>query len=244
MTRPLDGKIALVTGASGGIGGAIARRLAAEGAAVMLAFNGHAGAAERVAHEIRVAGGRAATGAADVSDPEAVTHLFQATTEAFGGVDLIVCNAGVYLQKLLVDISDAEFDRVFAINTRGTFLCLREAARHVRDGGRIVVTSSIATHLVWPGNAAYAGSKAAVEQFVRVLSRELGARQVTVNAVAPGATETGMMPDEVRSNAPGITALGRVGRPEDIADAVALLCSDQARWMTGRVIPVDGGIAP
>ena len=130
------------------------------------------------------------------------------------------------------------------MNTRGAFLCLREAARRVRDGGRIVATSSIATHVVWPGNAAYAGSKAAVEQFVRVLSRELGGRRVTVNAVAPGATETAMMPDNVRGMAPTLTALGRVGQPDDVASVVAFLCSAAAGWITGRVIPVDGGIAP
>ena len=244
MTRLLDGKAALVTGASGGIGGAIARRLAADGAAVMLAFNSGSEQAERLADELRTAGGQAATMAADVSDPDAVIHLFRATDAAFGGIDLVICNAGTYLQKPVADTSDAEFDRVFAINTRGTFLCLREAARRVRDGGRIVVTSSIATHVVWPGNAVYAGSKAATEQFVRVLSRELGARQITVNAVAPGATDTEMMPDAVRESAPGMTALGRVGQPGDIADVVAFLCSDMARWVTGRVIPVDGGIAP
>lgn len=244
MSGSLGGKVALLTGASGGIGGAIAHRFAADGAAVMLAFNGNAAAADRIAGEIRAGGGRAATQAADIADPRAVADLFEATAEAFGGIDLVICNAGIYLQKPIIDMSDAEFDRVFAINTRGTFLCLREAARQVRDGGRIVVTSSIATHLVWPGNAAYAGSKAACEQFVRVLSRELGPRQITVNAVAPGATDTEMMPDAVRDSAPGITALGRVGLPTDIADVVGFLCSDAARWLTGRVIPVDGGIAP
>ena len=244
MTNKVDGKVALVTGASGGIGGAIARRLAADGAAVMLAFNGNAASADRIATEIRSGGGHAATQVADISDARAVASLFQAVVEVFGGIDLVVCNAGVYLQKPLAETSDGEFDHVFAINTRGTFLCLREAARRMRDGGRIVVTSTVATHLVWPGQAAYAGSKAATEQFVRVLSRELGPRQITVNAVAPGATDTEMMPAAVRDIAPSTTALGRIGEPDDIADVVAFLCSDDARWMTGRVIPVDGGIAP
>ena len=244
MTLHLEGKVALVTGASGGIGRAIATRLAADGAAVVLAFGTDAKGAADALNHIEASGGRALTHAADLRDAGAVAELFDATTRAFGGIDILVCNAGSYLQKPIAETTEAEFDDIFAVNTRGTFLCLREGARRLHDGGRIVATSSIATHVVWPGNASYSGSKAAVEQFVRVLSRELGGRQITVNAVAPGATDTAMMPDAVRESAPGMTALGRIGTPTDIADVVAFLCSDAARWLTGRIIPVDGGIAP
>lgn len=234
----LDGKVAIVTGASRGIGRAVARRLAGDGARVVVNYLHSAAEAEALAGEIRGLAVRA-----DIAHTGAVRRLFDTAMDAFGGLDILVNNAGIAILKPLSEATEEEFDRTFAINTRGAFFCLKEAAIRIRDHGRIVNISTGATVSGTAGGSFYCGSKAALEQFTRALAREIGHRGVTVNTVSPGITETGILvqyPHLVEA-APKIAALGRIGRPEDIADVVAFLCSEQARWITGQNIQAGGG---
>ena len=236
----LAGKSAIVTGGSRGIGRAICSALAAEGARVVVNYSKSAEEAEVLAARI---GGLAFQ--ADVADAAQVRSLFDAAERAFQGIDILVNNAGVALFKPVAEIEDEEYDRTFAVNARGTFLCCREAARRMRDGGRIVSISSGATVGGSPGGAAYCGSKAAIEQFTRALARELGARQITVNTVSPGFTDTEMfagLPQPIISTAAARTPLGRLGRPEDVASVVAWLCTGDAGWITGQNIQAGGGL--
>ena len=235
----LIGKVAIVTGASQGIGRAIASRLHAAGASVVSSYLPEHGSEEircdaEVGREFAIEG--------DVRSVEFIKRLFEETASRFGPPDIVVANAGINMNKAVVDTTEADFDRMFSVNARGTFFMFREAARQVRDGGRIVGISSNMTLQGRPGIALYAASKAAVEQFARILARELGPRNVTVNAVAPGPTDTSMVSRLSRDTAPGVTPLGRLGQPRDIADVVAFLVSDDARWITGQVIGVNGGI--
>lgn len=236
----ITGKSAIVTGGSRGIGRAICSALAAEGARVVVNYSKSADEAEALA--ARIAG---LAFQADVADGAQVRSLFDSTERAFQGIDILVNNAGVALFKPVAEIEDEEYDRTFAVNARGTFLCCREAARRMRDGGRIVSISSGATVGGSPGGAAYCGSKAAIEQFTRALARELGARQITVNTVSPGFTDTEMfagLPQPFISTAAARTPLGRVGRPEDVANVVTWLCNRDAAWITGQNIQAGGGL--
>ena len=168
--------------------------------------------------------------------------LFDRVDARFGGIDIVVSNAGVLVTAVVADVTEADFDRVFTINTRGAFFVLQESARRVRDGGRIVSISSSITRWPLPLTAVYGGSKAAVELFTRVLAKELGPRGITVNAVAPGGTATEMLSAErVRALAVPETAFGRAGQPKDIADAVAMLEGPTRHWITGQTIHVSGG---
>jgi 3-oxoacyl-[acyl-carrier protein] reductase len=240
--KTIEGKVAIVTGASRGIGRAIAERLAGDGAKVIVNYAGSRDKAAEVVGVIEAAGGQAFAVQADVGSRADVSRLFAETEKKFGQPDILVNNAGVFLMKPLIETTDDEFDKIFATNVRGVFFCLQEAARRIGDNGRIVNLSSVATAASHPGGSVYAASKAAVEQFTRVLAKELGARQITVNSVSPGATETDMMPDAAREIAPKMTALGRLGQPADIADVVAFLASDAARWITGQNIGANGGL--
>jgi 3-oxoacyl-[acyl-carrier protein] reductase len=242
MPDPLDGKIAIVTGASQGIGQAIARRLAQDGAAVALIDIKDDGKASATVSDIERGGGRALAIEADVSDRAAVRSFFDAVIERWGEPHIVVANAGINVTRRVVEATEADFDRIFSVNARGTFFVLQEAALRVAAGGRIVAISTNMTLQTRPGIALYAGSKAAVEQFVRVLARELGERKITVNAVAPGPTDTGMVSQLSRDTAPAATPLGRLGNPEDIADVVAFLSGDDARWVNGQIIGVNGGL--
>jgi 3-oxoacyl-[acyl-carrier protein] reductase len=241
VTR-LGGKTAVVTGGSRGIGGAIAERLAAEGAGVTILHFDDEAQATTTLERIRATGGIVRAINADIRDSAAVTRSFANIEQIVGQIDIVVANAGVNMNRPVVDTTDADFDRIFDVNARGSFFTLREAARRVAEGGRIVAVSTNMTLQSRAGTALYAGSKAAVEQFVRILARELGERRVTVNAIAPGPTNTTMVSQLSRDIAPGITPLGRLGEPRDIAAAVAWLASDDADWVTGQVIGVNGGI--
>jgi 3-oxoacyl-[acyl-carrier protein] reductase len=242
----LSGKAALVTGAGRGIGRAIALRLARDGAAVVVNYAGSRDAAETAVRDIEQAGGRATAVQADVSQVPEVVRLFDGTFDAFGRLDILVNNAGVILYKFLADTSEAEFDRLMAVNVKGTYFCCQQAARRMADGGRVVNFSTSITGLMQPTYSAYAASKGAVEQVTRVLAKELGPRRITVNCVAPGPTDTELFGEgktEDQKQAFGrLAALGRLGRPEDIADAVALLCGPDAGWVTGQTIRVNGGL--
>jgi 3-oxoacyl-[acyl-carrier protein] reductase len=238
--------VALVTGASRGIGRAVAQRLARDGADVVVNYAGSRDAAGAVIRDIEQAGGRAIAVQTDVSQVPEVLRLFDGTFDAFGRLDVLVNNAGVILYKFLADTTEAEFDRLMAVNVKGTYFCCQHAARRMADGGRVVNFSTSISGLMQPTYSTYAASKGAVEQVTRVLAKELGPRRITVNCVAPGPTDTELFGEgktEEQKQAFGrMAALGRLGRPEDIADAVALLCGPDAGWVTGQTVRVNGGI--
>jgi 3-oxoacyl-[acyl-carrier protein] reductase len=239
----LTRKVAIVTGSSRGIGRAVAERLARDGAQVIVNYAKSADAARDVVAGIERAGGKAVAVHADVSRGEDVRRLFD-EAERLGGVDILVANAGALVNKPFAETSDEDYEQIFAVNARGTFFLLREAARRLRDGGRVVTISTAATVLSPPRVSAYVASKAAAEGFTRVLSKELGARGITVNVVSPGATETDMLEDtpEIKAAAPKLSTLGRLGKPSDIADVVAFVVSDDARWITGQTLHASGGL--
>jgi 3-oxoacyl-[acyl-carrier protein] reductase len=242
MAFPLEGKTALVTGSSRGIGRAIVERLAADGARVAINFARNKSPAEEIVKAIKARNGKAIAIQADVAKPTDVARLFDEVEKAVGPIDIVVANAGVYLSKPLVEYTEADYDYVFDINTRGVFFTLQEAARRVRDGGRIIVVSTGGTKMMFPNASLYLGSKAAVEQFARSLSRELGPRQITVNILSPGFTETDMLPEEYRAYGASLSAFNRVGTPQEVADVSAFLASDAARWVTGENIQAGGGV--
>lgn len=243
MHRPLEGKTALVTGSSRGIGRAIAEGLATKGAAVVVNYVGNEKAAREVVAAIEGNGGKAVAIQADVSSIPDIRRLFDETERQMGPIDIVVANVGVAVIKPLVEVTEADFDHVFGTNAKGTFFTLQEAARRVRDGGRIIAVSTGGTKMFFTQTALYLGSKGAVEQFVRVLSRELGPRAVTVNALSPGFTDTDLLPERDRAVAAGMSPFGRIGAPRDVADVAVFLASDEARWLTGENIQAGGGVA-
>jgi 3-oxoacyl-[acyl-carrier protein] reductase len=242
MSRPLEGKTALVTGSSRGIGRAIAERLAVDGVMVIINYARNAKLAEGVVKDILARGGKAVAIQADASKPAEVRRLFDEAEGALGRLDIVVANAGVVLEKPLVESSEEDYDYVFNINTKGLFFTLQEAARRIRDGGRIVVVSTGGTKMHFANMSLYLGSKGAVEQFARSLSLELGRRNVTVNVLSPGFTDTDMLPEQYREYGASLSPFNRVGTPEDVADVAAFLASDQARWITGQNVQAGGGV--
>ena len=245
--RALTGKVAIITGASRGIGRAIAERLAEDGAAVVVNYSHRTARAEGVVAAIEARGGRAVAIQADISRVAEIHRLFQEAISRFGRVDILVNNAAMSLYKSIVETTEEEFDRVFALNARGPFFAMQEAARVLPDHGRIVNISSGATTVGFPSQSVYCGSKSALEQFTLVCANELGPRGITVNAVLAGPTETDML-DGILEHSPEFkamliqrTPMGRIGQPPDMADVVAFLVSDDARWVTGQSIRVDGG---
>ncbi len=243
----LSGKVALVTGGSRGIGAAIARRLAADGAKVVVNYARSEGPADEVVRAIEGTGGEARAVRADLGDPAQVRPLFEATIAAFGRLDILVNNAGVFAMRPLTEVDLAHYSGMFDVNVRGPLLASAEAARRFPpEGGRIVNISSQVVRAAIAGGSVYSATKAALESMTRVHATELGPKGVTVNAVAPGTTDTEMLreglPEEARKMMVGNTAMGRLGTPEDIADVVAFLASDDARWVTGQCIDVSGGL--
>ena len=239
-------KVAIVTGASRGIGAAVAERLAGDGFTVVVNYSGDAKSAEALVRKIESKGGRALTAKADVSDPNAVRRMFDATEAAFGGVDVLVNNAGIMKLAKIADSDDALFDQQVAVNLKGTFNTLREAAKRLRDGGRIVnfSTSVVGTKLETYG--VYIATKAAVEMLSAVLSKEMRGRSITVNAVAPGPTATdlflnGKSPELIDRFAK-MNPLERLGTPADIASAVAFLAGPDGSWINGQVLRANGGM--
>jgi 3-oxoacyl-[acyl-carrier protein] reductase len=239
-------KVAIVTGASRGIGAAVAERLARDHFIVVINYSGQAAPAEALARKIADAGGRALTAKADVSDPQAVRGLFDAAEAAFGGVDVLVNNAGIMTLSRLADTDDAAFDRQVAVNLKGTFNTLREAAKRLRDGGRIINFSSSVVGLLQPTYGVYAGTKAAVEAMSKILAKELRGRNITVNTVAPGPTATDLFlhgkPQEVVDHLAKLAPLERLGQPDDIAAAVAFLAGSDGAWINGQTLRANGGI--
>ena len=243
----LTGKIAVVTGSSRGIGARLAKVLSQAGASVIVNYAGSKSAADKIVDEIESNGGRALALKADVSKAAEVKSMFDSAISAFGKIDILVNNAGIIFYKKLQDTTDEDFDRIFAINVKGTFNTLREAATRIEDGGRIVNLSSSVTRLMLPFYGAYSATKGAVEQLTRVFAKEVGPRRITVNSVSPGPTNTalfseGKTEDDIKRLA-SMAALGRIGEPEDIASAVLFLVSDAAAWVTGQNLGVNGGFA-
>ncbi|ESW87761.1 MULTISPECIES: SDR family oxidoreductase [unclassified Mesorhizobium] len=243
MPKSLQGKTALVTGSSRGIGRAIAEGLASKGAAVVVNYVGNHEAADEVVAAIAGKGGKAMAVQADISSVSDIHRLFDEAESEFGAIDIVVANVGVAVIKPLTEATEADFDHVFGTNAKGTFFVLQEAARRVRNGGRIIAVSTGGTKMFFTQTALYLGSKGAVEQFVRVLSRELGPRGITVNALSPGFTDTDLLPERDRAVAAGMSPFGRIGAPRDVADVAVFLASDEARWLTGENIQAGGGVA-
>ena len=246
MTDTQSRRTAIVTGASRGIGAAIAQRLARDGIAIIVNYAGDVQAAEAVVSGIRNAGGQAEAVKADVSDPAAARRLFDAAEKSFGGVDVIVNNAGIMPLATIAASDDAMFDRLIAVNVKGTFNMMREAATRLRRGGRIINLSSSVVGLLQPTYGVYAGTKAAVEAMTSVLAKEMRGREITVNAIAPGPVATdlflnGKSPELVERIAK-IAPLERLGQPEEIAAAVAFLAGPDGAWINGQTLRANGGI--
>ncbi|MDB5308181.1 MAG: gdhI [Gemmataceae bacterium] len=244
----LAGKVAIVTGGSRGIGAAIARRLAADGAKVVVNYAHSQGAAEAVVAEIRKAGGAAEAVKADVGNPAEIPGLIAAATKHFGRLDILVNNAAVMQRTFLPDVTAEVIDAHFNVNVRGYLLCAKEAAAVIPPGGCIINVSSAISRMAYPGAVVYTATKGAIDVMTRVLAAELGPKGIRVNAIVPGSTRTDMNSEksgktkEEERQEEQATALRRIGEPEDIADAAAFLASDDARWVTGTWLDVSGGI--
>lgn len=240
--KSLSGKVAIVTGASNGIGRAIAERLADGGAIVVVNYNRSEDKAKEVVTVIQAKGGKALAHQADMSQVTEARRLVVETVKQFNRLDILVNNAGKFMPKSLEETTESDFDGVVALNAKGPYFAMQEAARVLKDGGRIVNISTGGTHLAFPGATAYLGTKAALEQYTKGLAQELASKGITVNTVSPGFTETGMMTDEYRQIGTQLSPMKRLGVPKDIADVVAFIVSEEARWVTGQTIQVGGGI--
>lgn len=244
----LEGKVAVVTGASKGIGAAIARTLAKEGAAVVVNYASSKTGADAVVASITAAGGRAIAVRGDVSKAAEAQGLIAAAVERFGRLDVLVNNSGVYEFAAIEEITEAHYRRLFDVNVLGVLLTTQAAAKHLGEGGSVINISSAITHVHTPTAAAYAGTKGAVNAISGVLANELAPRKIRVNVVSPGFVVTegthtaGVVGSDMEAGLVAQTPLGRAGQPDDIAGVVAFLASDAAGWLTGEVITASGGI--
>lgn len=240
----LTEKVAIVTGASAGIGRGIAERLAQEGATIVVNYGKSADKAKAVVTGIESKGGKAVAMQADMSKLADARRLIKDTVTKFGRLDILVNNAGIAIFKPLIETTEQEFDEIFALNARGPYFAMQEAAKVIEDGGRVVNISTEGTHLGLPGVTAYLGSKAALEQFTKGLAQELAPKGITVNTVSPGYTVTDMLPADpgFRQMGEQASPLKRLGTPKDIADVVAFVVSEEARWLTGQNIHAGGGV--
>ena len=245
-TNKLTGKIALVTGGSRGIGAAIAKRLAAEGAAVAITYSSSPDRAEAVVKEIESAGGKAIALQADAADADAVKRSVNDTVKQLGGLDILVNNAGIAVMAPLDQFTLADYDRLMAINVRGVFVASQEAANHMKEGGRIItIGSTNAERMPFAGGGVYAASKAAVAGLTKGLSRDLGPRGITVNNVQPGPVDTELNPKDgpFAESLKGLMALPRYGTGDEIASFVAYLAGPESGYITGASLLIDGGFA-
>ncbi|MDF2647814.1 MAG: 3-ketoacyl-ACP reductase [Paenibacillus sp.] len=247
MSNKFDGKVVLVTGASRGIGRVIAEEFAGNGAKVVVnyPYDSNAGEAEEVIVGIRKNGGEAKAIQADISRVAEVELLFQKTIETYGQIHILVNNAGIMITKPILNITEEDFDKQFSINVKGTYFACQQAAKHMKAHGRIINLSSSVTGVMFPAYSIYAGTKGAVDQFTRQLSKELGPKGITINAVAPGAVNTelfnnGKTEEQIEAII-NMNSFGRLPEPNDITGAILFLASDEAAWVTGQSIRVNGG---
>ena len=239
-------KVAIVTGASGGIGAAVAERLARDGFTVVVNYAGNAASADAVVARIEAAGGRAVAAQADIADADAVRRMFESAETAFGGVDVLINNAGVMALATIADSDDALFDQQIAINLKGSFNAMREAAKRLRDGGRIVNFSTSVVGIKLETYGVYAATKAAIETMTAILSKEMRGRNITVNAVAPGPVGTELFlngkSQELIDHMAKMNPLQRLGMPQDIAATVSFLAGPDGGWINGQVLRANGGM--
>jgi len=249
MSQRLAGKVAVVTGASKGIGASIAKHLADEGAAVVVNYASSKEGADHVVAEITSQGGRAAAVGADVAKQADIQRLFAEAKKAFGRLDILVNNAGVYEFAPLDDVTAGHFHKLFDLNVLGLILTTQEAVKHFgRDGGSIINISSVVSTSAPPNASVYSATKAAVDAVTRSLAKELGPRKVRVNSINPGMVETegfhaaGLSGGDLRKQVEAQTPLGRIGQPQDVAPAAVFLASDDSAWITGETLYVSGGL--
>lgn len=241
------GQVAIVTGGSGGIGRETVMRLAAAGCDVVASYSSSEKGAQALLDESENLPGKVVVMRADVAQAGDVDALFDKAEERFGGVDILVTAAGIFKPTIFAEADEAHFDREIAVNMRGTFLCLVQAARRLRDGGRIVAVSTTTLALKPPGYGIYNAAKGAIEAMIAILAKEVGGRHITANCVAPGPVETdfflkGKAKEDIAARAAS-SPLGRLGQPDDIADAIELLVSRKAQWINGQTIRANGGMA-
>ncbi|NGM82144.1 SDR family oxidoreductase [Paenibacillus sp. 7124] len=245
MEKNLAGKVALVTGASRGIGQTIAEELAAHGAKVVVNYASSPAKAEEVVAGIKQSGGEAVAIQADISKVAEVESLFKKTLDAYGQVDILVNNAGIMITKPLVNTTEEDFDKQFAINVKGTFFAIQQAALHMKENGRIInFSTSVIGHML-PTYSTYTGTKGAVEQFTRQLAKELGPKGITINAVSPGPVNTelftvGKTEEQIKAVG-SANSFGRLAEPEDISKVVLFLAGPESQWVTGQTLRVNGG---
>ncbi|ANY67225.1 3-ketoacyl-ACP reductase [Paenibacillus sp. BIHB 4019] len=245
MEKSLTGKVALVTGASRGIGQKIAEHLARHGAKVVVNYASSSAKADEVVAGIKRNGGEATAIGADISKVAEIEELFRKALEAYAQIDILVNNAGIMINKPLASITEEDFDKQFEINVKGTFFAIQQAALHMKENGRIInFSTSVAGHM-FPAYSTYAGTKGAVEQFTRQLAKELGPKGITINAIAPGPVNTELFKagktEEQITAISNANAFGRLGEPEDISQVVLFLASKESQWVTGQTLRVNGG---
>jgi 3-oxoacyl-[acyl-carrier protein] reductase len=245
----LTGKVAVVTGASKGIGAGIAKKLGAEGATVVVNYASSKDGADKVVAEITKAGGKAVAIGGSVTKAAEIETLFAETKKQFGKVDVLVNNAGVYAFEPLGQITEENYERIFGTNVKGVLFTTQAALPlFPKEGGAVINIGSVVSELTPPGSATYTGTKGAVDAITRVWAKELGPQNIRVNAVNPGLTATegtstaGILDSDFEKNSVAQTPLGRIGKPDDIADVVAFLASDDARWVTGALLQAGGGL--
>ncbi len=244
----LNGKVAIVTGASKGIGAAIAKSLAAEGASVVVNYASSKAGADTVVAAITKAGGKAVAIGGDVSTAAGSQGIVDAAIKNYGRLDVLVNNSGVYEFSPLEALTEEQFHRQFNINVLGLLLTTQAAAKHIGEGGSVINISSVVTSITPPGSAIYSGTKGAVDAITGVLSKELGAKKIRVNSINPGLVETegthtaGFVDSDFARNAASQSPLGRIGQPDDIANVAVFLASNDSRWMTGEQLLASGGI--
>lgn len=247
MNKKLDGKVAVVTGASKGIGASIAETLANEGASVIVNYSSSKEGAQKVVDKITKNGGKATAIQANIADPKEIEKLFSESKKAFGKIDILVNNAGVYETSPIEQITAEHYNKIFNLNVLGLLLSIKEAVKHFNGSGSIINISSIASSSAPPGFSVYSASKAAVDTLTKSLAKELGPKKIRVNSINPGMVETegtktgGFLESDFRKHAEAGTPLGRIGQPIDIAPAVVFLASDEASWITGETLVIAGG---
>ncbi len=244
MSETMKDKVAIITGSSRGIGRATAELLGERGASVVINYAGNKSKAEEAVAYIEKVGGKAIAVQGDMSKVEDIKNLFVEAKNKFGKIDIVINCPGTFVMKPISEVTEEEFDKVFNLNSRGTFFVLQNAAKHISDGGSIINLSSGATVASGPGGGVYAASKAAAEQMITVLAKELASRKITVNTVSPGPTETDglVLPPPIIEKMIQMTPLGRLGQPRDVANVIAFLVSNEGHWVTAQNYRANGGI--